>query len=181
MNVYAQQNVDFTFEEMRRCLVRGWGDLGGRTADCWREFNHRYFGAGLRPLPIFFTPTAPYGNMVGWTCVAHTMTHIALCRPDTGNAGYTADRGILLHEMLHQSLRERGDNAKHNGQAWRDAIMWLHHEITGDHIFAGRSKVAKVKQPDGRRKSVRIQEEGSLDQAVIARWPHSCGIELGPL
>jgi hypothetical protein len=32
---------------MRRGLVRGWGERGARTADCWFEFNCRFFGGQL--------------------------------------------------------------------------------------------------------------------------------------
>jgi hypothetical protein len=181
MDVYAQLNVDFTFDEMRRCLVRGWGDLGGRTASCWMEFNRQFFDGRLNPLPMFFTPVGPYGGRIAWTCCAYPLTHIALCRPKSGNLKSTADRGVLLHEMIHQHLNERGDNPGHDGQPWRDEIMRLHFEITGNRIFAAAEKVIKVKQEDGRRKSHRVQKDGSKKQTDIARWPHSYGIELGRL
>jgi hypothetical protein len=59
--------------------------------------------------------------------------------------------------------------------------MRLHLASTGKPIFAGRSKVTKVKLDDGSRKSVRVQEDGSLGQAAIAGWPWSSGIYLGQL
>jgi hypothetical protein len=58
----------YTFEEMRRGLVRGWSELGARTADCWLDYNERLFGGQLMPLPMFSVPVAPYGHMIGWTC-----------------------------------------------------------------------------------------------------------------
>jgi hypothetical protein len=50
-----------TFDEMRRGLVRGWSELGARTADCWLDYNKRFFGGRLMPLPIFYF----LGNGVG--------------------------------------------------------------------------------------------------------------------
>jgi hypothetical protein len=46
--------------------------------------------------------------------------------------------------------------------------MRFHCERTGEPIFAGKSKVIKVRQDkDGGRKSVRVQEDGSLGQDAI--------------
>jgi hypothetical protein len=123
--------MDYTFEEMRRGLVRGWSELGApRTADCWLDYNKRFFGGDLMPLPMFFLPVLPYGHAVGWTCTQHPVSHIALCQPDTGKRKSTADRDTLLHEMVHAWLDQQGKDAKHAGQAWRDEIIRLHHAIT---------------------------------------------------
>src|SRR5262249_2019495 len=127
------------------------------------------------PLPMFFVPVAPYGHLVGWTCTQHPVSHIALCRPKTGNRLSTADRDTLLHEMVHAWLDQQGEDSKHAGQAWRAEITRLHFAIAGECISPGRSKVTKV---NGR--SVRVQE-GDLSQAIIAKWPRSCGIDLGQL
>lgn len=173
------ETAGYTFADMKRGLVRGWGDLGARTADCWRDYNRRFFGGELEPMPMFFIPVAPYGKCIAWTCTAHPVTHIALCRPKTRNPGWTADRNTLLHEMIHAWLDQQGLDPHHDGTPWCKEIMRLHRAITGKEIFAGRSKVTKVKTADGTRKSVRVQEKGSLGQAEIARWPRSCGIKLG--
>jgi hypothetical protein len=80
--------------------------------------------------------------------------------------------------MIHHALDQRGVSPQHADQPWRDEIVRLHFEITGERLDFGRSKVTKVRQPDGTRKSVRVQD-GSLGQADIARWPHACGIDPG--
>jgi hypothetical protein len=169
---------------MRRALVVGWGDLGGRVADTWERFNHDYFGGRLRPLPIFLTPTTPYGHLVGWTCCGGAVTHIALAAPKDGHV-LVAGRGCLLHEMVHQALHEAGEDIRHKGEPWCREIMRLHRLITGEEIWAGASVVRKVRDADGVRRSKRYNqphpETGApgLGQRDIAGWPGSAGIRLG--
>jgi len=171
---------NFTFDEMHRCLVKGWGALGSRVAHTWDEFNVTYFGGELRPIPIFLVPCAPFGHWVGITCCLDEVTHIALCRPRNGKS-LVADRGVLLHEMIHQSCHQRGVNSKHAGQPWRDTIMRLHKQITGQPLVLVQQKIVKVRQPDGTRKSVRSSPEGAVTQGAIARWPHSFGLRFEQL
>jgi hypothetical protein len=186
MTKAALKKRDYTFEEMRRTLVVGWGDLGERTAQCWREFNRLYFADELLPLPIFLTPTLPYGRRVGETCCGNAVTHIALAAPRVGNI-LVADRGVLLHEMIHQLLHERGQDPGHKDQPWRQEIMRLHLQITGKSIWAGAYTVGKQKCADGERRSVRMNQADpatgreSITQGKIARWPHSLGVRLGHL
>lgn len=178
--------TDFTFDEMKRALIKGWGDVGAHTADCWLRFNAQHFEGKLKPLPIFFTPVAPYGKAYAWTCCGgEHLTHIALCRPRLGGK-LVADKNTLLHEMIHQHLNESGDDPRHETPGWRAEIMRLHYELTGEKIFAGRSLVKK-QLVDGSRKSVRRQETDptgalrSLSQVEIASWPSSLDIRLGSL
>lgn len=171
-----------SFDMIRLFLKEGWGEIGERTADRWLEFNRIYFGGMLRPLPIFFTNTTPFGKRLAHCCGNEACQHIALNMP--GKAGHlVADANTLLHEMVHQCLFERGVSPKHAHQPWRDEISRIHLQITGSPLTVSRQKVVKVKQPDGSRKSVRkMAEEGSLSQQQIARWPHDqSGIDLGQL
>jgi hypothetical protein len=174
-----------TFDEMRRALIQGWGELGARTADCWREFNRRHFVGRLEPLPIFFTSTAPYGKRLAH-CRGTGGTHIVLTAP-AGTGGLAADRNTLLHEMIHQHLFQIGKDSSHAGEPWCQEIMRLHLAITGNPIWAGTSTVVKELQADGTRKSVRINRahpvtgKRSLAQDKIAGWPRSLGIKLGKL
>jgi hypothetical protein len=171
---------------MRRALVLGWGALGGRVADCWADYNERYWGGRLRPLPMFLTQVSPYGHWVGLTCISPSVRSIALTCPASGQV-LVADRGVLLHEMTHQHLWEQGLCGKHDGQPWRDEIMRLNRSLTGKDIWAGAPTVVKEKDGDGARRSVRLNRphpvtgQPSLSQADIARWPGSAGINLGPL
>jgi hypothetical protein len=173
---------EYTAREMRRALVVGWGRLGARVAECWEEYNRLYFGGRLKPLPVFLTPAMPYGRLLGWTCCGGAVTHIALAAPKDGEV-LVADRGVLLHEMVHQLLHESGEGTGHGGEGWRREVMRLHKRLTGKEVWAGKPTVFKGKD----RKSVRGNkphpETGapSLTQGDIARWPHSVGIVLGAL
>jgi hypothetical protein len=177
---------DYTFSEMRRALVVGWGELGGRVADCWADYNGRYWGGRLLPLPIFLTPATPYGSRFGWTCCDPQVTHIALACPHKGDV-LVATRSTLLHEMTHQGLSEAGLRPDHQGQGWRDEVMRLHRLLTGQEVWAGAYVVAKEKVAGGGRQSVRLNRPDpatgrpSLTQGEIARWPRSLGIDLGAL
>jgi hypothetical protein len=179
-------NRAYTFKDMVRTLAVGWGEQGRAVASYWQEYNKAFFGGRLKPLPIFLTPVTPYGRMVGWTCCGGAVTHIALCAPRVGQV-LVADRSTLLHEMIHQSLHESGLYTSHDGEPWRREIMRVHKLLTGEEIWAGAYTVAKVKDADGGRRSVRLNrphsETGapSLTQDQIARWPHSLAVKLGPL
>src|SRR5262245_35583752 len=176
----------YTFRDMMLNLVVGWGATGRAVAKCWWQYNHTYFGGRLRPLPIFLVPTTPYGKRRGWTCCSEALTHIALAAPRHGGVLVT-DRGTLLHEMLHQFLFQRREFPSHKGEPWRQGIMRLHQQITGQDIWAGDETVGRVRTEDGGRRSKRIRQPhpetgaASLTQGQIARWPHSVGIDLGPL
>jgi hypothetical protein len=186
MSKTAPKKRDYTFEEMRRALVVGWGELGERVAQCWRDFNRLYFADELLPLPIFLTATMPYGRMIGWTCCADAVTHIALASPNDGTI-LVADRGVLLHEMIHQFLHERGERFGHQGEPWRREIMRLHLQITGKTIWAGAYTVGKRPGLDGIRRSARFNRPDpatgreSIGQMQIASWPGSLKIRLGSL
>jgi hypothetical protein len=185
-HVLAARRRVYSLADMRHTLVTGWGKVGGRVADAWEDFNRLYFAGKLKPLPIFLTPSMPYGTKVGWTCCLREVTHIALARPRNGTF-LVADRGVLLHEMVHQFLHEQGDLTGHGGEPWRLEIMRLTLAIAGKDIWAGAYTVRKVKGKDGRRRSVRgnlphpVTGEPSLSQCEITHWPHSLGIDLGTL
>jgi hypothetical protein len=169
----------FTFDEMERNLIIGWGELGRSVARYWKKYNEQYFEDRLQPLPMFLTPVTPYGRFVGWTCTMQDITHICLCAPSIGTI-LVADKGVLLHEMVHQFLHDNGEYSKHNGEPWRREIMRLNKLLTKKEIWAGASTVIRVKG-----KSKRINKPhpatgiASLRQGQIARWPHSVGIKLG--
>lgn len=177
-----------TYEEMLRFAAWAWGELGIRVVNKWRDFNERYFDEALRPTPIIITSTLPHGKRLA-DCIgaADDLSGRRLIRLNVPKHGQTlvATNGVLLHEMIHQFCFERGLDADHAAQPWRDQIMRLHTQITGSTIWAGRSRTYRHKKADGggvyRMNEPGPNGERSLPQADIARWPESVGIDLGPL
>jgi hypothetical protein len=174
----------FTVEDMRRFAGEAWGPLGVNVVEQWCKFNADYFDGALRPVPLVITRAQPFGK------------RLAYCSYNPGGSGRTitlnvpkdhnellADNNTLLHEMVHQLLFERGEDAAHLSNGWRREIMRLTKQITGKEIWAGRSmtarrgkRVVRINTPHPETKAA------SLPQAVIARWPHDgLGIDFGHL
>lgn len=178
-----------TFEDMERFLAAGWGGKGRRAARTWLDFNRRYFGGALRPIPLIFTHAQPFGRRAGMTCCGERDGRlIALAAPAHGDR-LVADRGILLHEQIHQFLGENSEDRHHNSEPWCREIMRLHKMITGEQIWAAPELVRKTPAGahSGNRRSIRIHKpdpesgRASLSRREIARWPHSLGVNLGAL
>ena len=173
-----------TTTQMRAFLSTAWGSLGERVADHWELFNDQFFAGGLKPCPICLTPTSPHGHWLGLTCGSkhsHRASVIYITIPRMGRE-LVADKGVLLHEMTHAALLQRGDDPKHNSRPWCDEITRIS-RIAGKTIVAVPERVMKVKdqsRPSGRR-SARKTEPGALTRADLAHWPHSIGLKLGKL
>ena len=102
---------DITYAEMKAFLTIGWGKLGQRVAETWLAFNKKHFGGKLQPLPITIVNTSPYGHWLGLTCGSLNRTHLIQLTMPTEAGQLVADRGVLLHEMIHQCLVERGESS----------------------------------------------------------------------
>jgi hypothetical protein len=183
-DVTQSYKLQFSIEDMRRFGGEAWGQIGADIVDRWCEFNAAYFGGVLKPVPLVISNTQPFGK------------RIAFCSYDPDASGRTitlnvparhhvlvADNNTLLHEMLHQYLFERGENAAHMGEPWRREIMRLTKVITGRQIWAGRSKTMRVNGSIIRMNAPHPETgEPSVPQKVIARWPHDgFGINFGKL
>jgi hypothetical protein len=169
---------------MRRFAGEAWGPIGINIVERWCEYNATYFAGALRPVPLVLTQAQPFGKRLAFCSYNPNTTGrtITLNMPKR-HKSLLADNNTLVHEMVHQLLFERGEDAAHDGEPWRREIMRLTRQITGREIWAGRSMT--VRQD---KRVVRINaphpetNESSLPQAVIARWPHDgLGIDLGHL
>jgi len=125
----------FTLADMERFAEHAWGELGSNTVRMWSEFNEKYFGGKLHPIPIIITPTLPFGKRLA-DCWSHIQPGRGLIRLNmpltTGHGDYSlvADNNTLLHEMVHQLPFERGEDASHKSEGWRREIMRLNKLIT---------------------------------------------------
>jgi hypothetical protein len=180
----------FTLKDMQRFAGEAWGDFGLKVVDKWADYNERYFGGSLRPVPLVITHTQPFGKRLAFCSYNPGRGRtITLNMPKTtGHGAYelVADNCTLLHEMVHQYLFERGEDAEHEREGWRREIMRLNKLIAGKEIWAGRSKT--MRDPEDKTRVLRRNEphpetgKASLSQMQIARWPHDArGIKLGKL
>lgn len=172
-----------TNDEMKTFLTLGWGKFGARIHAAWCKYNDLYFNNTLKPLPIVPTAILPYGHCVAYTRGSRGVAnHIMLAAPKQGEV-LVADKGVLLHEMIHQHLFETGKDPSHAGKPWCDCIVRLNKQIGRKAIHAAPDKFGK----DADRRSFRFKPVceatglASLSQQDIARWPHSVGIKLGAL
>jgi hypothetical protein len=170
----------FSFDEMLNFATEAWGYRGTAAVRMWATYNDRYFGGVLRPIPLVMTNAQPFGRRLAF-CSHGGRRTITLNVPEVFD-NLLADNATLLHEMIHQHLFERGEDSKHAGEPWRREIMRLHHEITGETIWAGPSKTVRRSNGVIRINAPANDGRPSLPQKAIARWPHDLkGIQLGYL
>jgi hypothetical protein len=166
-----------TRPQMRIFLQYGWGEVGTNVFRSWEGFNERFFEDKLRPAPIVLIATSPYGHWVGCThgiSRQRRVAFVSLTAPY--NEKLASDRGVLLHEMVHAWLFQRGENPAHEAAPWCREITRLSALLGRPEIKAAPEKVKRV---NGAVK--RVAPDGSIDRMAAARWPHSAGIELGSL
>src|SRR5262245_46270057 len=100
-------------EQMRTFLEYGSGNVGLAAFHTWEEFNARFFDDQLCPIPLVLVATSPWGHWTGcthWVLRPRRTAYIALTAPY--NKTLRSDRGVLLHEMIHALLVERGESPK---------------------------------------------------------------------
>lgn len=152
------------------------GGYGVWAYDTWAEHNAAMFAGDLAPGGITWGLT-PHGHSLGYyePWRNHITLHSSLVAPrgDAWRMGrllgprFASD--VLLHEMVHQAIAQRGitDKESHNSEAWAS-------EITRISALLGLDCKAQVEKP--RRiagKVKRAPQEGYLSRGAMASWPHS--------
>jgi len=165
----------------RAALENLWGTVGTWTADTWTHLNTTYFGGKAKYHGVTWGLT-PHGKRLGHTWVddggagvlGRITLHPALLDP-RGNAwemgpvlGARLAEHVLLHEMLHAYLGDRGLDASHNSQPWCDEIMRIT-PLLG--LAAVQAEPVKPRRVDG--KVVRLARDGFLSRDDLAHWPHT--------
>lgn len=179
---YSQVDYErptITFKQAQQIASCAFGKKGEAITAIWNAYNHEYFRGKLKPVPIIFVPTSPYGHWIGLS-VGTKNKKSALIYLKSGES-WDDTRSVLLHEMIHQCLVERGANPKHESQDWCDEIMRISRNYFGCEFWAGRYTVGKERTEDGRRVSRKMNKAGpdgeaSIPMKDIVSWPFSLGI-----
>src|SRR6516162_10038362 len=130
----------FTVGDMRRFAGEAWGQLGIKVVERWCEYNAAYFDGVLRPVPLVITNTQPFGKRLAFCsynpgAYGRTITlNVPKFKHPRRRYQLLADNNTLLHEMVHQFLFERSQDAGHDGEPWRREIMRLTKQITNREI-----------------------------------------------
>jgi len=159
----------------RAALENLWGTAGTWIADTWTRLNADYFDGAAKYHGVVWGLT-PHGSRLGHTYVetGRITLHPALLNPQ-GNAwergeelGALYAEHVLLHEMIHAILSDRGEDGAHNGEPWCAEIMRITPLLGFAPILA-----APVTQRRVEGKVTRIPKDGHLDRDTISRWPHT--------
>jgi hypothetical protein len=168
-----------TFGEVRRVAGATYGRSGLHLADLWDAYNRDYFGGKVDPVLICRSRVFAYGRCIGYTSVRSgedPWRHIVV---KAYSQNVCADqRAILLHELVHLALFQRGEDPNHGGVPWTTEIMRIS-ELLGQELWAGRYTVIRDGKKTRRANKAPPEELAQLrrlNQDEIARWPHSVGI-----
>ena len=165
----------FTLADMEHFLVCTYANLGQEIFDLWVEYNNTYFDGRLKPIAITITAVAPHGRWIG---LCRGTRQITLAMPDSEKPRNVSGPGTLLHEMIHQHIFELGFFPKdsHNNGYWRREVERINEMATGEKICCVRTKVTKVKQEDGSRKSVKVPDLRDWDgqSRIVELGEYAC-------
>jgi hypothetical protein len=160
------------------------GDAGAWAYDEWHHHNTAYFDGRLAYGWILWGLT-PHGHRLGETQLVNgtgrITLHPSLVAPSSSHPWNRAARlwntrtasDVLLHEMIHQALYQRGDDSEHNGRPWCDEIERLSPIVLGRTVKAEPVNPRRITLPDRTSKVVRRARKGFLSRDAIAHWPHS--------
>ena len=171
--------------ELRTAGATFFNQLGQWSYDRWEELNDRYFDGQLEAGPILWGLT-PHGHYLGaYSTFDNQITlHTSLIEPKTENPwligsllGRKFAEDTLLHEMIHQYLRQNGYTGKksHNCEEWCSEIVRIA-KLMDVEIKAKPVKQKRVRQPNQKTGAGKVQwitEEGHLNRKQIASFPHS--------
>jgi len=157
----------------RRAQEVLWGEAGLWAHDTFAQLNAVHFGGEISHSGIVWGLT-PHGARLGHCRHDGRITlHPALLDPKSDAWGiepYLGEayaRDVVLHEMIHALLFQRGLEAGHNGEPWCAEIVRLAPELGLKPIKAAPVVPRRV---DGKVR--RLPLPGHLDRKTIATFPH---------
>ena len=161
-----------TFEQYKTAAELIYPGLGAWTYDTFARLNEIYFQNEIAIIPIQWHLTLPHGHNTGLAC-AGALIKLGLYQNKDINLkdGKPCLYGehVILHEMLHIYLQNRGEKAEHNSIPWCREIMRISRQM-GLIINASPQRVIKVKNGNGTRCSVRVSS--GITRKQLASWPH---------
>jgi len=174
-----------THEDYRQAAALLWGEAGEYAADEFARLNREHFAGSIPPMPVIIGLTA-FGKCIGATRDSGWLgaPRITLA-PELFNGNHRTPGGprmvsdVLVHEMVHAALMLRGEDPRHNGEPWCQAITELSPGVLGHEIIARPVLPRRVANPDREANPavpktivVRQAEAGAMSQAQLATWPH---------
>ena len=198
--ISSNECPELTWEGMRNFLTLGWGGAGEKAFADYQKFNERFFQGQLPPTHLSFNYTSQYGRWLGQCAFGEVTPHgtrplarISLCRPLTNALparfrGYQyslcADSAVLLHEMLHLYLFQRGEPAGHSSAGWIDGVLRMSAQlgVNIDYQPQVRHRIPVVDEngdcettPNKRvkRSQQRFTPANSLSFDELQCWPHT--------
>jgi hypothetical protein len=154
-----------------------YGDLGEHVASAAILFRDRLMRPGFVLPVIRLAPVAPYGHCMALAGNGGSLGHVPdldrgiwlyLHEQYFGSGAALLDRAdaTVLHELLHNELRQFGQNPAHKGEPWAQRCQEL----------SGRLGIeVRIERPRSIRVAGKITTgtpAGCLSYGDLARWPH---------
>ena len=155
-----------------------YGEIGERVATAAILFRDKLLRPGFVLPVVRIAPVAPYGYCMALGgnggSLAHVHEHglaegvwLYVHRRFYGSERFQDDVDeTVLHELLHNELRQFGQNPKHRGEPWAQRCQELSTRL---------GIVVRIERP----RSIRVVGKvttgtptGCLSYADLARWPH---------
>ena len=172
-------SADRAYLEAHRFM---YGELGERVAAAAILFRDRLLRPGFVLPVVRLAPVAPYGGCMALSGNGGSLGHAEGRGLDNGVWLYlhrkfydgqdfdeTVDETVL-HELLHNELRQFGEDPKHKGEAWARRCRELSERL-GVGVRIERPRSVRVVDSNGDKKVTTRTPEGCLSYAELACWP----------
>jgi hypothetical protein len=149
--------------------------LGAKIIARFDHWNERAFGRELSLLPVQIVPVAPYGHWIGRAGAEDGESAEPVIKlQNHRGAGFSDELGeVLLHEMLHQFLRHRGEAWKHASRPWVREVERLSRELFGIEVECAPYYPVKGKRyTDPSEYTPKRAGAVPLVLNQYRRWPH---------
>jgi hypothetical protein len=155
-----------------------YGDLGEHVATAAILFRDRLMRPGFVLPVIRLAPVAPYGHCMALAGNGGSLGHVPdlgrgiwlyLHQQYFGSGAALLDRAdaTVLHELLHNELRQFGQNPAHKGEPWAQRCQELSTRL---------GIAVRIERPRSIRAAGKVTTgtpAGCLSYADLTRWPHS--------